>query len=303
MTPEKVDLEKDYRKSGGGANGDSYFSLTDESVMLKLYNTEYSFDVLQEELEISRKVYELGIPSPEPGCLITDGKRLGIKFKRLVGKRSYARMIADEPERMVEYTREFARYCKQLHETKCPQGLFPDAKEQARNFLSLDTVFNPEEKAVISDFISGVPDCDTALHGDMHFGNAISTLPAGATLTQDHIVNFIDLGTFASGCPLFDFGMLQIICFFCDEEFRRDAFHITGEKTRAAWDVFVDEYFFSEDKLGEKWFGEGATPQTVYEGLKPYSCMKIFLIENNCNALFPHFEKLIRETFGFSPRK
>lgn len=296
---EKVNLERDYRKSGEGANGDSYDCLADESVMLKMYNRSYPEKLIQEELEVAGKVYSLGIPSPEPGCIVTDGDRIGIRFRRIVGKRSYARMISQEPERLEEYTREFTRHCKLLHSTQCPDGMFPDAKQQFRYFLDCDRVFNDSEKSFMSDFLDLVPDCSTAVHGDMHVGNLISTLPAGAPMSQRHTVNFIDLGMFARGCPLLDIGMMQIVCFFSDEDFRRETCHLTGEQTRAIWDVFVDEYFYSEDRAAEKWFGPGATPQAVFEGILPYTSLKLFLVEHNCGALFPHFERVIRQTFGF----
>lgn len=296
---EKVNLEKDYRKSGEGANGDSYDCLADENIMLKLYNPGYPVRMIEEELELARKVYDLGIPSPEPGQLVTDGKRVGIRFQRVIGKRSYARMISQEPQRLEEYTREFAGYCKKLHSTPCPDGMFPDAKQQFRHFLNLDRVFDDSEKSLMDDFIDMVPDCKTAVHGDMHIGNLISTLPAGAPLSQEHTVNFIDLGLFAQGCPLLDIGMMQIVCFFSDEEFRRESFHLTGDQTHAVWDVFVDEYFYSDDHAAEKWFGPGATPQAVFDGIRPYSSLKLFLVAHNSGVLFPHFEQVIRQTFGF----
>lgn len=284
---ETVDLEKDYRKSGEGANGDSYDCLYDSSTMLKMYNAAYPANMIAEELEVAQKVFSLGIPSPQPGELVTDGERLGIRFKRIIGKRSIARMIADEPQRMEPYTRLFAKYCRQLHSTPCPDGLFPDAIEQARHFLDCDKVFTLDEKAVISTFIDSVPHCGTAVHGDMHIGNMISTLPAGAPLSCNHSEYFIDLGLFSQGCPLLDIGMMQIVCFMSDEAFRRETYHLTGEQTHAIWDIFVDEYF-----------GPDASPQAIYDTILPYSCLKMFLIEFNAKALFPHYEKLIRQTFG-----
>lgn len=294
---EKVNLEKDYRKSGEGANGDSYDCLTDGSFMLKMYNVSYPEKLISDELEVAQKVFALGIPSPEPGCLVTDGTRIGIRFRKVAGKRSFARMISDEPERLEEYTREFARYCKLLHSTPCPEDMFPDAKEQFRYFLDCDKVFNADEKDFMNAFLDLVPQCDTAVHGDMHVGNLISTLPKGAPLDSEHTVNFIDLGMFARGCPLLDIGMMQIVCFFSDEQFRLETFHLTGEQTRAIWDVFTDEYFYSEDCAAEKWFGTGATPQAVFDGILPYTCLKLFLVEHNCGMLFPHFENVIRQTF------
>ena len=57
---------KDYVLSGGGFNGESYFHRDDPTVMLKLYFPGKIQQPL-DEMTLSRKVYEMGIPTPEPG--------------------------------------------------------------------------------------------------------------------------------------------------------------------------------------------------------------------------------------------
>ena len=112
MTPIKINLN-DYVRTGEGANGASFNHKTDPSIMMKLYFRNYEAAAL--ELELAKKVYALGIPTPEPGDLVTDGERVGIRFRRLIGKRSYSRACGDEPERAEEYGAEFARLSKKLH--------------------------------------------------------------------------------------------------------------------------------------------------------------------------------------------
>ena len=99
MKPIKINLN-DYVRTGEGANGASYDHKTDKNVMLKLYF--HNFDAAQVELEMAQKVYALGIPTPEPGDLVTDGKALGIRFRRLEGKKSYSRACGDHPEHTEE---------------------------------------------------------------------------------------------------------------------------------------------------------------------------------------------------------
>lgn len=289
----------DYIQSGEGANGASYDCISDQSVMVKLYNTDYPVDPIYSELEVARKVYEIGVPSPEPGELVTDGERLGIKFRRIVGKRSYSRMLADEPERYDEFAREYARHCKKVHQIECPEGMFPDAREQFLYMLDVSKEFTPSQKNVIADFIRSVPDCNTAVHGDMHMGNGISTLPVGAPLSTPHEFYFIDLGYFAHGCPLFDLGMMQNICLFADEDFRFHDFHIHGALTKKFWNSFADEYFFGPEKYGEKWFGKNATIDTVNDGMMPYYSVKMLLVNFNLGFMPPSYLELIRKTFGF----
>ena len=72
MTPTLIDLAE-YERVGEGANGASYNHRQDPNVMLKLYFR--NFEAAELELELARKVYEMGIPTPEPGDLVTDGTR------------------------------------------------------------------------------------------------------------------------------------------------------------------------------------------------------------------------------------
>lgn len=289
-----------YVQSGEGANGCSYDQIGNPEVMVKLYNEGYDTKTIFSEQEVAEKVYKLGIPSPKPGEIVTDGKRIGIRFRRIVGKRSYSRMLSDEPERVEEFSREFASYCKRLHATECPEGLFPDAKEQFLSLLDADKLLSQPEKRIMGDFISSVPDCTTALHGDMHIGNAISTLPFGAPISSPHDIYFIDLGYFSRGCPLFDLGMMANICLYADDDFRFHDFHIRGDLSRKVWDYFVDEYFFGPENLAEKWFGEGADKTTVNRDMGKFFAVKMLLVEYNLGGTLPPKEyESMRLSFGF----
>ncbi|MCQ2166805.1 MAG: phosphotransferase [Bacteroidales bacterium] len=296
---EKLDMSL-YVQSGEGANGCSYDLIGNPEVMVKMYNEGYDTNSIFVEQEVARKVYELGIPSPEPGEMVTDGKRIGIRFKRIVGKRSYSRMLADEPERVGEFSREFARYCKNIHSVECPDGLFPDAKEQFLHLLDADRQFSASQKKVFGDFIRNVPECTTALHGDMHMGNAISTLGHGAPIDSPHNVYFIDLGYFSRGCPLFDMGMMNNICLYADDDYRYHDFHIRKDISRKFWDGFVDEYFFGPENLGEKWFGKGVDAAAVEKALEPFYAVKMLLVEYNLGGVLPPGTKEhIDRIFGF----
>ena len=283
MKVEKINLA-DYRLSGAGANGESYDSLADSSVMLKLYNANYPTDTIYSELEVARKVYGLDLPTPEPGELVTDGRRLGIRFHRIIGKRSFSRMLADEPERFDELSREFARLCLRLHSIECPDGMFPDAREQFMGLLDADVYLDAQQKAGAAAFLRALPDEKTALHGDLHIGNIISTLPEGAPLSRPHDVYFIDLGYFSRGCPLFDLGMMRCICITSDDEFRRKEMHIDAAMGAKVWASFVDEYF------GGRLSVEEADALII-----PYQAFKCLFIEFNLNGFLPpYYEKLVK---------
>lgn len=283
-----------YRQSGEGANGASYDCLDDTSVMVKLYNPSYDTSTIVLEQEVARKVYDLGIASPEPGKLVTDGERIGIKFRRIVGKRSFSRALADEPQRVEEYAREFARASKKLHATECPSGTFPDAKQQFLDLLEADKIYSAAEKEKVAAFIKSLPDYKTVLHGDMHIGNLLTTLPKDAPLSTAHNLYWIDLGYFSRGFSLIDLGMLQNICLFADEEFRFHDMHVHGDLTAELWKYFLDEYFFAPDNLSGKYFGAGKTAAEVNEMLKPYCAMKLLLVEYNLGFLPENYIPVFR---------
>ena len=291
----RIDLA-DYILTGEGANGVSYDCLSDRNIMVKMYNPGYDITCIVEEHDLARKVWSIGIPSPEPGELVTDGSRLGIRFRKIIGKRSFARAISQEPDRLPELVTEFARTCKGLHATECPAGMFPRAKDTFLGLLEADKVLDAGEKGVLAGFIRDVPECRTALHGDMHFGNVLTTMPQGAAMDTPHELYFIDLGYFAEGCPLFDVGMTWMICNLSDAAFVEHDFHFGLPVARSAWTEFCREYFFGVEKLGEKWFGPGATPETVSEGMKPFVACKLLLVEFNVGFMPDHYIPFLKET-------
>ena len=276
LTPILIDLA-DYEYAGEGANGASYNHKTDSSIMLKLYNASAPMDIIVSELECARKVYDAGIPTPLPGEFVTDGAgRYGIRFQRIVGKKSISRAVGDEPQRVEEYARLFARMCRKLHATRLPEGQFPDIKETNLRLLAEDPFFTPEERERVAAFIQAAPDGNTAIHGDLQFSNAIMA-PDGSSY-------FIDLGDFACGHPYFDLGMLLLCCCYDDDDFVRNVFHMEPATAREFWYWFVKEYF-----------GEDADPDEWSRTLRPYAGLKVLIIERNLGIAFPQFHALLSE--------
>lgn len=281
---KRIDITQ-YEKSGEGANGESFNSRVNPNEMLKLYNKGYDTTAIEVELEAAEKVFGLGIPSPKPGELVTDGERIGILFERIPNKTSFARAIADNTDLIDIYAQKFAKMCQELHATKCEAGLFPDANEQFLQLLGFDTAFNEEEKAKIADFIRNVENPGTALHGDMHFGNAVISGDARLGDEKSQLL-WIDLGYFAQGNPLYDLGMLYLICVVDDDGFVYENFHFHTDVANDFWKLFVKYYF-----NGEK------TVEEAEALIRPYAAVKSLLIEHNCgDVLFPQFEKIFRET-------
>jgi uncharacterized protein (TIGR02172 family) len=250
----------DYELSGGGKLGESYTHRSNPEVLLKLYSKQLEALGLEEH-ERACKVFRTSIPCPEPGELVrTEDGRLGILYKRIIGKKSYARALSEHPERLEEYAKGFADTCKKLHTLKPEPGMFPSAKEQYKKEIGRNPFLNENERDGLLRFIDGLPDADTCVHGDLHHGNVIFT-PDGAQC-------FIDLSDFCTGTPLFDLGIIMLQTCWLPEETERELYHIGLETSRAFWKAFVPAYFGADASLDE-----------VQAMLQPYAFLRILVTE------------------------
>ena len=259
----------DYVLSGGGANGESYDHKSDPSIMLKLYFPGKIQQPL-DEMMLSRKVYEMGIPTPEPGdYVITEDGRYGIRFRRILGKVSYARATGDHPENLEQYAAEFARMCLKLHSTHVDTKLFQNVKDRYYKLLEENPFFSSVEKDKLAKFIADVPDEDTAVHGDLQYGNAI--------FVGDKRY-FIDLGDFCWGNHLFDVSMVYLCCCLSDDAFIRETFHMPKTVAIEFWNHFAPVYF-----------GEGIPLKEIEELVQPFAGLKTLIIERDTRRPMPEF--------------
>lgn len=268
MKPIPISLS-DYVLSGGGANGDSYDHRSDNSLMLKLYHPGKIQQPL-DEMRMARKVFDLGIPTPEPGdYVVTDDGRYGIRFKRIAAKKSYSRATADEPEKVAFFAAEFAQMCLQLHATHIDTTAFESVKERYYHLLADNPFFTSTEKDRLGRFIADTPDEDTAIHGDLQYSNAIF---AGDKRY------FIDLGDFCWGNHLFDVAMVYLCCCLSKEEFILETFHMSKTLSTRFWQEFAPVYF-----------GAGRPLKDIEEQIRPYAGLKTLIIERDMDCPMPEF--------------
>lgn len=260
MEAIKINLG-DYVLSGGGANGESYDHKTDTSVMLKLYFPGKIQQPL-DEMKLARKVYDMGIPTPEPGeYVVTEDGRYGIRFKRVVGKKSYSRATADEPEKVAQFAAEFAQMCLKLHATHVDTMQFENVKDRYYRLLKENPFFTISEKDKLARFIANTPDEDTAIHGDLQYSNAIFV---------GNRRYFIDLGDFCWGNHLFDVGMVYLCCCLSDEAFIQETFHMPKALAIRFWECFAHSYFGEEVSLKE-----------IETMIRPYAGLKTLIVERD----------------------
>ena len=233
---QKIDLN-DYVQTGEGGTALAYTHKSGKS-LAKLYNPDFDIGKIKEEFWTSRTVFELGISTPEPYRLVTDGKRFGGEYELIQGKRSFSRIISQESGRLEELSLEFARMARTLHATKADTSRLKSYKEMVTQFY-LGKTFVPEDyRKKVLEFLDKVPDTQTCLHGDLQISNAI---------TDGKRTLWIDVGGFGYGAPEWDLALMWNLAHMPDAEKLDFLFHLPSETMKAHWNIFFSAYLGTND--------------------------------------------------------
>lgn len=271
--PELVDMGE-YEQSGDGFTATSY-NHRDGKRMVKMYSDFLPASTAFGEFKVSRTLEQMGLSIPKAFRVVTDGKRFGVEFERILEKKSFSRAIADDPDNLEAYARSFARMCLKLHSTVCNTSVLPPAEDRfLRHVMSYGKI-DASQRSRIAGFIRKVPKCTTCVHGDLHIGNA---LVAG---DRNY---WIDLADFSYGNPLFDLGMMYFVCTFDEsEELIKGLFHLSCAQMRRVWFYFADEYF-----------GPDADKDEISRRLEPFAALYMVIFDDR-DSIFPLMRKYIED--------
>lgn len=276
--PETVDMA-DYKASGEGYTAVSYDSLDGEK-MMKLYAEYMPAAVPRREYAISWSLIEMGLKTPLATRIVTDGKRLGVEFKRVTPKQSFSRAISNNPERLEELSVRFAKMCIQLHNTPCDTAIFESASEFFRKEVEVSKLISEDIRAKALALIDNTPATTTCLHGDMHIGNVILN-------TDTDEAFWIDLADFRYGNPVFDLAMFYFVAFCGPAEISENIFHITQKQLQTVWFTFLREYCGSEEAA-----------KAMHDSMAPYACLFMIRFSNREGSMRPVFTELLNKFFA-----
>lgn len=234
---EKINLD-DYIQTGEGGSSLTY-NHKNGKTLAKLFKPGFEADRAKEDFLTSSTVYELGIPTPKPYRLLTDGSRFGAEYELIQNKRSLSRIIADEPERLNELSVTLARMVKKIHSTKADTSRIKSMKEKIRQFYLEKDLVPEDYKIKALQFIERVPDTPMCLHGDSQLSNVI---------TDGKRTLWIDVGDFGYGVPEWDLCLLWSMTHYMDASKAEYIFHLKPETLRAHWDIFISSYLETTDK-------------------------------------------------------
>lgn len=234
MNFETINLS-DYELRGEGSTAQTYYS-KDGQRLAKLYFTKPGAEAATSEFRIAQVVHSMGIPTPLPIRLITDGVRIGTEFELFapVGKRSFARIFSEEPDQIEPLSREFAQRARQLHQTPADTDRLPSMKSLVHQWIDHCRQIPADYLDVVTQTLDETPDQTTCLHGDLHVGNLI---------TDGQRRVWIDVGDFSYGVPEWDNCMIYYMGHYMPEERCRLLYHVGTDVMRRHWQYFASEYY------------------------------------------------------------
>jgi len=255
MTYEPINLD-DYIQTGEGGTAITY-NHRNGRTLAKLFMPGYASETARREFLVNRMVYDMGVPTPEPIRLITDGTRYGAEYELIVGKRSFTRIISQEPGQLEPLSLLFARLSRELHATKADTARLPDMRSLVRDAVVRFESLPQNLKALLLDALDALPSADTCLHGDLHIGNII---------TDGKRNLWIDVGDFAYGRPEWDLAMMYYAEKHISEERAQSIFHLGLDTLAKHWDVFSKAYWNTENP---------EELEAHVKGLGPYISLKL----------------------------
>jgi len=260
---------EDWVQFGGGIQGDSFYSKTDPTVVLKLYSENISRHYVEHEFNFSKAVIDAGIKSPQALEMVNYGNRWGIVFRRVANKRSFCRLAGERPEETESLAKRLSDMVKDLHFKPAEGTPFPGAVPFFQRILEENTLIDDEMRAKMKKAMAQIvaEDRHTLLHGDFHFGNVI---------TDGKEDFFIDLGNLSYGNPNFDISMFYLVTHYGTEEILNYNFHLNIPQALNFWNAFKKEYY-----------GKDIPDEELIKSLKNYLLIRTLWIQKDTgNAPF-----------------
>ena len=225
---------------GEGFNGKVY--RVDKDNVVKVYKNADALADIQHEREVARLALILGVPTAISYDVVKVGDSYGSVFE-LLNARSFAKILADEPERMDWCVTEYINLLKKVHGITVPEGKLPSSKEKIVKWENEIRADLPEaESRKLEQLIAGLPDSDHMIHGDYHTKNIV--------LAGDEVL-LIDMDTLCAGYPIYELAQMYNSYIGFSEynpEIVRDFQGFSPETARTFWHKCLQAYFETEDE-------------------------------------------------------
>lgn len=227
----------DWEQSGEGWNAHTYFHRTDNRLHLKLNSESMTYEDALAEFKRTRAAYGMGVDCPATLQLVTDGKCYGIITERLPGKKSYARILSEHPDRIEVLAKNLAEAARKLHSIKCDTAVCDSVPERMRTEINACKWIKGRMKAALNSYADRMRPVKTCLHGDMHPGNYLRSEMGN---------RWIDLGRFGYGDPDMDYASQYILAYLTPKALEKWVLHVDQSTYRSFVELYGLHYYGEE---------------------------------------------------------
>jgi uncharacterized protein (TIGR02172 family) len=145
----------------------------DQDHVLKLFYEWVSLESIENEAQISRAIYESGLPVPGVGELVHVNERIGLIFQRIYGDSLY-RLAQHKPWNLSRYYKRGAELHVEIHSRRISSDLPSQRQILERNIRQAEAL--PSHlRAKVLGALEDMPDGNQLCHGDFWGGNILMT--------------------------------------------------------------------------------------------------------------------------------
>ncbi|MBQ9870904.1 MAG: anti-sigma factor antagonist [Eubacterium sp.] len=213
----------------------------DPETIIKVYNSPFALDLIQNEKKMARAAFISGIPTAISYDIVRVDDHYGAVFE-LLDCRSFNDIIIDEPERAEELLQQYVAFLKQIHDTVMKPGTAPSAKQRFLNYVDVIRESLPDDiYHKLKKILETIPESDHVIHGDYHMKNV---------MMQNGEPMLIDMDNISLGHPIFDLQALYVTykAFEEDDPGNSEAFlGMSSELTDFIWKRIKELYFETTD--------------------------------------------------------
>lgn len=238
--PKRIDI-KEWSLKGEGLFGNVYESDKHPGVILKL-NKNTDKEGPWEEYDKSGRILALGVKTPRVYDFVTDGQHFGYTAQKIVGKKSFSRLVADNPKETDHYARLYSQEAIAFHNTPCDTSAFPSMHKEMADAIAGSKLLSDKVKQDALAILADIPDTCTCLHGDFTTGNLI---------TDGKECYWIDLGWFSYGNPLFDLTQFYFYQKYLPTLFLKKVIHLSHRQIKA-FSISLCKHYFQLHEPEEK---------------------------------------------------
>ncbi len=211
------------------------YILSDDLLLKISSSTE---EMMKDEFNRFRTVFEAGVPCVEPVKMVETDQGIGYIVQRIQGG-SIARRASQHLEDMETYIDAYTGLAKKMWAVRIPEGSLPNAKDDllaAGDRIS--DFMDPEVMREYREFVKAMPDEDRFLHTDYHWSNV---------MYNNGDCKLIDMNYALRGHPAFDMmavsHMYWLLRDYPLKMSYQDIFRITADEASHVWDGFCERVF------------------------------------------------------------